>query len=448
MCVVAEDALGSFFGRHTDPPSAEIPAASAGKDDPAGFKALVKIAGRKRSSAQQQICIPTEEPLSLNNIVPCPHPQSGMVFREPLHLGLGSPLMRDLLSRARGEMSSMSLEMADTNPWLFRNDTHSRPHCKAKAAAAGNARRSVCSSTAATAQSPAHVLLERGRSSEPARDSSSEPLLWSNWTQGPWCSPGLSHRSGTFYTNSSKAHMQAPSSASVVDNLEDEALFSPCTSVSSSTSSLSSLNDVDEKAPLTAAKGSRAPDILRRARRLANALLPPVSVLAAYRPIGRQWRLAKPGQPAAAPATVSTELFAQSCFIEGLSQQIYTAFMNSATSVHESDAVIQSSHTNNCLRRVSPGHLAHARASCDTAASASFGLPQDVFVEKLMSTLRDGSATAANHDPVLARDVSQLDAMQRRLRTIFWMHRLPVYRARVLEIYDSTYGGGPPIGKD
>jgi hypothetical protein len=39
-----------------------------------------------------------------------------------------------------------------------------------------------------------------------------------------------------------------------------------------------------------------------------------------------------------------------------------------------------------------------------------------------------------------------VDALQRRLRTVFWMHRLPVYRARVREIYDSVYGEGAPAG--
>ena len=61
-----------------------------------------------------------------------------------------------------------------------------------------------------------------------------------------------------------------------------------------------------------------------------------------------------------------------------------------------------------------------------------------------MSALEDGSA---KQDPVLAKDVSRLDALQRRLRTIFWMHRLPVYRARVKEIYDSASGEHPSSGE-
>lgn len=73
-------------------------------------------------------------------------------------------------------------------------------------------------------------------------------------------------------------------------------------------------------------------------------------------------------------------------------------------------------------------------------------LLQAVVVEKLVSAPGMGSATTAEQDPVLARDVSRLDALQRHLRTIFWMHRLPVYRARIREIYDSASSGDPTSG--
>ncbi len=82
MYVPAEDVLGSFFGRHTQPPLADIPAALAGTGFPADYSGLAKVAARKGRSAEQPKWTPQEEPLSLNNIVPCPHPQSGMVFRQ------------------------------------------------------------------------------------------------------------------------------------------------------------------------------------------------------------------------------------------------------------------------------------------------------------------------------------------------------------------------------
>ncbi|BDA47931.1 hypothetical protein COCOBI_11-1880 [Coccomyxa sp. Obi] len=376
--LLPEDVLGSFFGRHTQPSSADTPAALAGTQIPAGYSALARVAAQKRSSAQQQIWAPKEEPLSLNNIVPCPHPQSGMVFREPLHLGLGPLLTRDLLSGAHGEMSSMSLEMADTNPWLFRNDTHSGPHYTA---AAGTARGSVSFSTEAPQRSP--VLLNGVRSAETVRESRLNSQKY-NWRRGQWLLPGgdMAQRLGSraaLHADSNKGTadlLQALSPASVVvlDDSQEDPFLSSSTSVSSSNSSLSSLDDEEEEATLTAAaEGDRASDILRRARVLASALMLPVSALGSYRPIGRQWRLAKPGQPAGAATTA-------------------------------------------------------------------------VIVEKLVSALGDSSATTAEQDPVLVRNVSRLDALQRRLRTICWMHRLPVYRARVREIYDSASDGDPSSG--
>ncbi len=355
MCVAAEDVLGSFFGRHTRPPSADIPAAPAAVESPAEYPPLAKTTAWTRSAAQRHKRAPEEEPLSLNNIVACPHTQSGMVFREPLHLGLGSPLMRDLLSGARGEMSSMSLEMADTNPWLFRNDTHSGAHCTAKVAAAGSARASVSCSTAAQRSAP--VLHKRARSAETARHSRAKLPPQSDWSQDGWFTSagGMAQPSGSkgaLHTDSSRVKadlLQAPSPAiAVVDSSEEQAQLSPCTSVSSSNSSLSSLDDADEQAVLAAAGGNRAPGILRRARLLASALLLSVSVPGGYRPIGRQWRLAKPGQPAAAPAIVSIVLVLSSSFTSTVCRFVCLV-MHNAMAMHGSHVSVQGVHTCKCF---------------------------------------------------------------------------------------------------
>ena len=133
----------------------------------------------------------------------------------------------------------------------------------------------------------------------------------------------MAQRSGSkaaLHTDSSRRKaelLQAPAPASPVE--VEEALLSPCTSVSSS-SSLSSLDEDGEATLLAAAQGRSAPDILQRARLLVSALLLPVTVLAGYRPIGRQWRLAKPGQPTGVAATVSMRLSLRLLPHTGLSQ--------------------------------------------------------------------------------------------------------------------------------
>ncbi len=389
---LAEDLLGSFFGRRVHPSSADIQGAPAAPQPPAvaswqlpdlaGAAAAVatqlggtKDGGAPQSPGRNRVLSAKAEPRSFNNIVPCPASQSGLVFSRPLHLGLPSPLLRDMLSGARGELSSMSLEMADTDAWLFRNDAGRRPRCSAAAAAAT---RLACSSvhkisTASTLPEASPQPLAASMVDDaPTKLDSRSTFVKADRRQRLW---GTSAKAATVQAQHSPGlaagavYVQAPRPASGDSQggalAQGDPLSSPCSCISSS-SSLSSL-DSEEEAALAAAghllgqidglKCDAAATILRRARLLASAFLLPVAVLGEYVPIGQQWSLAKPAQ--------------------------------------------------------------------------------------LRGALTDVGDVSAE----LASDMSRVDALQRRLRTIFWMHRLPVYRARLRDIYDSMYGGGPNAGK-
>lgn len=403
----SEDLLGSFFGRRVHPNSADILGAPASQTQRAAKAwelphlahaaaamatqvpltegtAVLKQLSRKRLRAAE------EDRHCLNNIVPCPQPlQQEMVFSGPLHLGLPSPMLRDILSGARGELSSVSLEMADTDAWLFRNEVGRRRSCLAAAAAARLAHDSHDISPAAAGLTAAPQPAAASPTIRSAAKSNScsafAPPAESAHRHSRWGSPdravvsSCSHKAAHLSELAAEAACpQAFSAASAVshdvapeaEERSGDPLTNPCSSISSD--SLSSL-DSDEEATLAAAghllsqvdapEGNRDPGILRRAHMLASTFLLPITMLGAYVPIGQQRSLAKPAQLRGAP-----------------------------------------------------------------------GDDDDVSAEM------DGS------EAQLARDVSRVDALQRRLRTVFWMHRLPVYRARVREIYDSVYGKGAPAG--
>jgi hypothetical protein len=121
-------------------------------------------------------------------------------------------------------------------------------------------------------------------------------------------------------------------------------------------------------------------------------LLLPVPVAGAYAPIGRQHSLAKP---------------------KGASEMAGTL-----------DAIRTS-----LQRAVSAGSCAGGK---EVQAGAA-GMPP---------------GGAASQPSLVARDASYLDALQWQLRTIFWMHRLPVYRARVREIFEGSIDSSRQMGPD
>lgn len=259
------------------------------------------------------------QPPSLNNIVPLPRRRNPapLVFSRPPHLGIRGPLLRDLLSGAAGELSSMSLELADTEAWVFRNVPSALNEIE------------HCSSSG------------------------------SNAVDGDKC--------------------EMPSS--------------PCTSLSSG--SLSSLDCFDEvpqqvagQEPRQAWMAKTNKQLLRRARLIAGLLRLPMSVLSAYMPVGRQHSLTKPDS---APDMAGA--------LDAIRASLQRA-------VSKAGACIQDSFP----------------ADAPSAEEAGPGQP------------RPGSGESG----LAGRDASYLDALQRRLRTIFWMHRLPVYRMRVQEILQDS----------
>lgn len=354
--------LGSFFARQNHPASSNAATALAqsatGQDQSRSAKRATRIEHNCKEATQLD-----RKLNSMNNIVPCRQP--GMVFSRPLHLGLPPPLLRDILSGARGELSSVSLEMADSDAWLFRNGAGYRSGSAATQPAAPPAHRSSARIAPlpldCSKNSSAFAALARS-SSTPARPASGARLLRHHSARDL-----PSARDAPF--GSRAACLSAPSLVAQAPMADLQSLgdpvLSPCTSVGDG-SSLSSLDSEEEAVIATAtellehadsASGSSTAGVLRRARLLLNTLLLPVSVLGSYAPIGQQFSLPKPVAPLSA-GTNTAELEAE-----------------------------------------------------------------------------------------LAGDAFQLDTLQRRLRTIFWMHRLPVYRARTRQIYDNAAGTSATAGQ-